>query len=383
MGRAPDPADRGNGRHPLRTRAQGLPAGDRCDVLVAGAGPAGLSTAIALARAGWDTVVVAAPRRVTAALAETLPSAARPWLERLAVLRDFEDGIHRPVGAIRATWGSPLPHETPGMLSPYGAGWRVDRGRLEAALRREAVAAGVRLVEAKLVEVGGDEERRVVITSGQNGPIYLTPWLVDATGRAAAVARRLGARVHVAARLVAAVGTGTASAGGAHQRFSLVEAVRDGWWYSAPLDTNHAVLFFTLPSILRSYPSLAAALRDAPRTRERVGDVPAPPRVVAAHVTMTRPCAGPGWVAVGDAAHSLDPLASTGVLDALRGGLRVAEAVAAALVGGPAAVDRYAVMQEATFQYHLRQRAYFYRAERRWVEAPFWLTASGRTAGAL
>lgn len=345
-------------------------------MVVAGAGPAGLATAIGLARAGWDTVVVGAPRRVPPPPAESLPSAARPWVERLGVLADLGALPHRRVLANDSTWGSDRPWETPAMLSPYGAGWHVDRGSLEAALRREAAAAGAHLVDGTVAHLEGDAGSREVVLAGPAPRRYAARSVVDATGRAAAVARRLGARVHVAARLVAAATTGTKPPAGVADQLNMVEAVRDGWWYSAPLGAGHAVLFFTLPPILRSYRSLAEALREAPRTRARVGALRETARVVAAHATQTRPCAGPGWVAVGDAAHTLDPLASGGLLEALRGGLRAAEAVAAALGGVPATTGRYAEMQEAAFRHHLRQRALFYRAERRWPEAPFWVEAA-------
>jgi flavin-dependent dehydrogenase len=82
---------------------------------------------------------------------------------------------------------------------------------------------------------------------------------------------------------------------------------------------------------------------------------------------------GPGWLAVGDAASSFDPISAQGIHKALADALLAADAIAVWLGRGDArALDRYAAGVASRFDDYLQNRAYLYSLERRWVDAPFW-----------
>jgi 2-polyprenyl-6-methoxyphenol hydroxylase-like FAD-dependent oxidoreductase len=81
---------------------------------------------------------------------------------------------------------------------------------------------------------------------------------------------------------------------------------------------------------------------------------------------------GAGWLAVGDAACSFDPLSSHGVTWALESGLAAARALDASFRGDRRALDDYADRVEAAFHNYLQARADFYGRERRWPDSPFW-----------
>ncbi|MCW2811307.1 MAG: hypothetical protein JWP61_1765, partial [Friedmanniella sp.] len=81
---------------------------------------------------------------------------------------------------------------------------------------------------------------------------------------------------------------------------------------------------------------------------------------------------GPGWLAVGDAAITFDPLASYGIGTALGAGVYAAAAVAGHLAGRPDALPRYAAVVDGLFAPYLVLRHERYTAERRWPDAPFW-----------
>jgi flavin-dependent dehydrogenase len=94
--------------------------------------------------------------------------------------------------------------------------------------------------------------------------------------------------------------------------------------------------------------------------------------VVAANTSRLDHVAGKNWLAVGDAAMALDPLSSQGVYNALQSGLIAAQAIDSALAGDVTAPQKYAASVEEDYDACLETRAYYYAAETRWPDSPFW-----------
>ena len=78
------------------------------------------------------------------------------------------------------------------------------------------------------------------------------------------------------------------------------------------------------------------------------------------------------WLAVGDAAATVDPLSSQGILKALRGGIFASYAIGDRLRGDTGALARYARWVAAEHDGDGVARATVYGRERRWADAPFW-----------
>ena len=116
------------------------PSWDACDVLVAGAGVAGSTVALLLARAGWK-VVLADPLRPVPETGESLAAEARLLLHTLGLWDLFLRTQPLPILSKRGHWGTHS-FEQSGIYSPYGLGWIVRKGRLLDELRGGARAAG-------------------------------------------------------------------------------------------------------------------------------------------------------------------------------------------------------------------------------------------------
>lgn len=153
--------------------------------------------------------------------------------------------------------------------------------------------------------------------------------------------------------------------GGPTEATTLIEAVPEGWWYSVPLPSaEHMVAFMSDPDVpLATLP---------PRILLRVGNGVWKPHAAPADTACLVETAGEGWIAVGDAAASHDPLAAQGIMRALMSGLRAAEALTLAFAGSDQALARYREMQSRAFASYLVQRRYYYRAEKRWPKHSFW-----------
>ena len=355
----------------------------KATVLVIGAGPAGAITAMLLAPFHPVTLIERRLDDGRKQIGESLPSAARTLLLDMDLLDAFLAEGHTPWYGSRSVWGTPEPATHDFLWDPHGLGWHLDRARFDAWLRREAVLRGATLMQPATVErITRTDMWRVRTRSASGSRDLSASLLIDASGRGAPVARQLGAQRIVHDRLVAVYvhGKDTWSETPA---MTLVEAVEEGYWYTAPTPNGGRVLAFhtdaDLP-MLRVLCTPVALLEQAYRTREIARtltlagfQVEGQRRATTAHSTSLVPCTGEGWLATGDAALAFDPLASQGLLNALFTGLAAAEAVSRYLAGERRALQEYVRTIAGIRRAYCRNHADFYRAEGRWPCAPFWL----------
>jgi flavin-dependent dehydrogenase len=346
------------------------------DVVIAGAGPAGAAAALCLARAGSSVALVDPFVEIRVRVGETLPPVIRELLTSLGVWERFAGAGHRPAYAIRSAWGSAEPTDQDHIFHPYGNGWHVDRRAFDHMLVDMAVDAGARLITGT---VGQMLRRDNAWTIEAGGIVLRARHVVDATGRAARVARRLGARRIALDRLVGVVASlPPERTTAADEGVTLVEAVTDGWWYSARTPDDRLLLAYMTDGDLwagstRRGDALAAGLERAPLTRARVRGAPdAAVRVVASASAQLRPASGPGWLAAGDAAMAVDPLSGNGVFLALRSGIRVAAAILSELDGDETACGDYATDVSRAFSTYAAAWRWFYGCEQRFSSSEFW-----------
>ncbi|MEQ9244844.1 MAG: tryptophan halogenase, partial [Nitratireductor sp.] len=92
----------------------------------------------------------------------------------------------------------------------------------------------------------------------------------------------------------------------------------------------------------------------------------------SAATTRLDPAAGPGWLAVGDAAAGFDPLSAQGIAKALRAGLFAAYAVRDALAGRSDAIMRFGSLAARQADTYEASRIAVYRSVARWQNDSFW-----------
>lgn len=334
---------------------------------VLGAGPAGAATAIALTRAGHEVVTID-PRPATGwEPGEGLPAAAATPLRALGVWPAFWAAGHLECSGFLSCWGSAQPGFRPAVLDPRGPSWQLDRPAFTRMLRE---AAGEPL--ARQPAGARRDGTEWTVTFAGDEPPLTADYLVDATGRAGALARLLGVPRRVDSRLVgiAALLEDPDPA----DATSIVEAMPYGWWYASRVPGRRLVaVLFTDASIAGDQRLTTAAawelrLAETRQVRRRVGR-PRPVtalRTVAAGSAALARAGGDGWLAVGDAACAHDPLSARGLHDALTGGLAAAEAI------GAGDLDGYAADVEMRYRKYLSELDWYYRQEARFPEAEFW-----------
>jgi len=205
-------------------------------------------------------------------------------------------------------------------------------------------------------------------------------FVVDASGRSARFATEIGVAQVAQDTLVGVVRTIELERDDQTGPGCLIEAFEHGWWYSAPINPRRlAITVMTDADIskrlqLTQLADWAEELEKAPQTCARVAGLAGHGElcVRAAHTRNLSCFTGNNWLAVGDAAASVDPLASQGILRALRFGLHAGRTIGEQFKSRLPDLKAYEQLVRAEFENSLALRMEDYRAEQRWSDAPFW-----------
>lgn len=359
--------------------------------LVVGAGPAGLAAAAGLA--GWCrnvTVVEARPSGRLRHAGEHLTPAGVVQLARAGFEALLDDRRHGRSPGVRSVWGTDTPCERAYLGALPGYGLNLHRDAFDTALADHVACRGAALLFAtRLTAITPQADTVTATIAGPDGRRHLTADLViDASGRRAAAVRRLGGRRRRLDALVGVCGVVRAAPETTDPGRLHIEAAEDGWWYAVRRPDG---------TLIATYMTDAANVRDQPagarglwysrlRASGLTGSLahgdrgPATITVFDAATQVLDPPPTPHVLAVGDAAHALDPLSSRGIANGVADGDAAATALQCAWRGERDAVAAHRQRQRAAFWHACEQRQQAYRAEGRWPAAPFWQQRRGDAA---
>ncbi|TBU30802.1 hypothetical protein BD311DRAFT_658188 [Dichomitus squalens] len=398
-------------------------------VIIVGGGPAGCATALSIARRtpeGSVRILIIDDADPSAyKIGESLPAAARRSLSMLdpsllpRLTEDTSRGLHDVCTGNASAWASADLHETYSLMNPYGAGWHLDRARFDDMLRQTCGSmlwrgkiVGVRRADGGGVEgspvFGWDIDAKPAGTSSMK--TFRTRWLVDATGRKASVAQKIGAKMRKHSDLLAfyvvfdRIDPDSDRADDNDTR-TLIEAAPSGWWYSARLPHGKRLVMYTTSPwdatarVARTAAGFLDMLQsDTVHISRSLCEMPLyemPPgtkftRCTTAASSILDPYTswesqgktgggehdrqGRGWCAVGDAALAFDPLSSQGIITALNAGAFLGSVLARHLhpsaaegshLEGSEAVREIRQAYERVREKYEEGRAYYYRIVRR------------------
>lgn len=322
------------------------------DVCVFGAGPAGTATAARLADLGFAPIVLDRPPKKKPWRGESTTGAIRQPLSILGLWRGFCAAEHVAGYEQRTAWGG-APWTQYSIFNHHGNLWHVDRARFDSDLRQAVRERGVPLLKYRSLEGLRRDSERWLLRLDQGAEISST-YVVDATGRACAIARRLGVRPRVYDRLVGLTALIPRNQNPEFDHAMLIESTPHGWWYAAPVPQGHVLAFFTDADLVPH--NLARSMR-----------------TVAANSAFAQAENGQGWLTVGDACAAHDPLCGWGVCRSMTNGILAADAIGQYMKSADASViDQYLAHCRNQFEQYLNGLTKHYSYEQRWTASPFW-----------
>ncbi|MCX5516419.1 FAD-dependent oxidoreductase [Kaistia algarum] len=294
------------------------------DIVVVGGGPAGCAAAIACAARGLRVILCEREPGQRDRPGETLHPGIEPLLAQLGLAERLKDVVGARHNGIWIEWGGPRRFEAfGGDESGPWYGLQVWRADFDALLLDRAREVGV-VVYGNCAATGIlKDDRGVVGITTAAGPIS-SRIVIDATGPT----RWLGRVLEIAAavrspQLIARYGYREGSCP-ARDAAPLLVGNASGWTWSARVRPN-TYQWTSIRFGERAIGEVPDELRGlAPLGPERGADVT---------WRLAERAAGAGWFLVGDAAATLDPTSSHGVLKALLSGMTAGHLIAASLSG--------------------------------------------------
>ncbi|MFK0731035.1 MAG: tryptophan 7-halogenase, partial [Gloeotrichia echinulata HAB0833] len=361
------------------------------DVAIIGGGPAGVAVALTLQKQGEKRIaILEKSRQDEFRIGETVPPNIRTVLGQLGVLDSFAQDDHLlSLGNCSAWGGSQLGFQD-FFFYPGGNGWHLNRSRFDTALANAAEKRGTILMrETTVVGCNQIADGRWSLTLRRKNSLpfqVITSFVVDASGHRSVFATRVGAKKVRMDHLLGVAAVFTWDKDAPQDYHTLIEATELGWWYAARLPNDRAIVtFMTDSQLLRKYrlfrpETWAAYLKKTQYIQKLTYQAASQSRLLIqpAFSQYLDQMTGYGWLAVGDAAFSLDPLSSAGIYKALQSGIKAALAINHSFEGDRDALVVYESQMMHQFEVYLQDRCKYYAQETRWTKSPFWKSRRGQ-----
>jgi flavin-dependent dehydrogenase len=324
-----------------------------CDVAIIGGAFSGASTALLLKRRNpaWKIVVLEKSAAFDRKVGESTTEVSSCFLTRVLGISHHLGHEQLPKQGLRMWFARSSDEafedcvEMGAMFNSRLSGFQVDRSTLDEHVLALAIEAGCELwrpAKLTVIELRGAGRNSLSVTMGEETRSLTARWVVDASGRAAVLARKLGHFRVLTEHPVNALWArfqgvkdwdghelrekfpAWANATKTSRAWATNHLMGLGWWFwiiplkggDYSLGLVYDTRLFTPPEGATIGDRLRAHFQTHPVGREILSEareIEGDQRAFSALPYVSERIAGDGWVLVGDAASFIDPLYSPGL----------------------------------------------------------------------
>ena len=367
-----------------------LDTSSETDILIIGGGIAGCIAAISLVENYQVTLIDKLPEPIDR-IGESLAPVARRILKQLNLLEGLENDSLKPIYiknlGMQSYWGNDQIHIVDHLRNPDGMGLNLNRKAFETYLRDAAIKRGVNCIWPAKLHHSEYQNSSWHITAKSDNNTYKinSKFVIDASGRQSHFARILGIKRQHYDKLISCW---ISLSNLQENKMSTISASKNGWWYSAVTPNDKRVIAFQTDSDLierstfknlDSFLLLAQENNEIAKILEKNNSKIKFHGTVSANSTRLEQVAGKQWAALGDAIISFDPLSSQGMFNAMASALQLKDLINKfELIPNidSQKMEKFQVAYthqiDEIWKHYLKHKNFFYGAEMRWKEHPFW-----------
>lgn len=348
-------------------------------IAIIGGGPAGLFTAIALKQNKYEVIVLEAGTYSKPRAGEHLGAEAKTLMKNLNIPHQIIENNSISCSGIDGAWGQEELLSRSSIFNPYGEGIILSRPAFDCAIAEYCKSLNIDIrLNCRVSTLKRIDDCWEINTKNSQ---FEVDFVIDASGRNSKFSKTFGTSKISYDNLI---GLSKVLIPIDNQQPTssqlLIESIASGWWYSVQLQSGKvAATFMTSANLVAVADNSQEVfwenqLKKTNHTSKKLE------RFVASEKTFTQSAktqilekvSGDGWLAVGDAAMSYDPLSSAGILKGIRMGISAASKIDAWAKGNPEALDEYDQDCRNTFEEYLSNREAYYALEKRFNDSPFW-----------
>ncbi len=156
------------------------------DVLIIGAGPAGLAATIALRQRDIDVIVLERSPSIHRKVGEVVPPQIKNSLDRLHLWKEFTESGHLESPGLFVAWNGRV-RTIDHFYTAHSNGWHLDRAAFDQMLLRKARESGATMLVGTLMSARAVDNQRAwevaAHTRRTQNQIVHARILIDASGR--------------------------------------------------------------------------------------------------------------------------------------------------------------------------------------------------------
>jgi flavin-dependent dehydrogenase len=362
-------------------------------VVVIGGGPAGSLCAQQLALRGVPVVLFDERTKPRSNKIETC--APSVWRQLELALRESPPApAAAPLSGFWSSWGSAIWERQDYNFWHAGEGLLIERAQFDDWLLRMAEKAGAvvrrgfRVEECRQAAPPDGETWIVETRHGVDHASQQASFIIEATGPLSrSPAQKNAARI-LTDNLVCV--SAEYASEHSHEAAAGVEASANGWWFAAKRPPGTLLLSYfvdadEIPPPRQRLPWFREALSRTSQVKDflAVESAPPPLKIVGARTSIRKLLWCKSWVAIGDAALTIDPLSGGGIGRAVEDAIGAANAIANQLLASERSfLKDFAENKVSQFEHQRKIQASFYGAESRWADERFWRRRANRQKSA-